>query len=155
MCDIEFKESNYKFNYRVAVIFSYDNKILFQKIKGDTYYSLIGGSVKLGEIAVEAISREIKEEVGINIGTEKLYLSRICENFFEYNNIKFHELLFVYIADLDESEFITKCDSMKCLDDENTTMIWVNNNDIKALDIRPDVVKEIIEDRNFKHIIIK
>ena len=78
-------ESNFKFNFRVAGIFVNDSKILLQKCEKDNYYSLIGGRVKYGETTIEALIREIQEEIGIKVNNKETKLINVSENFFKYN----------------------------------------------------------------------
>lgn len=83
--DICINNENAKFNFRVAAIFRYNNKVLIQKSEKDDFYGLIGGRVKLGEKTIEALKRKIKEEVDFDIKEENCKLLRVCENFFSYN----------------------------------------------------------------------
>lgn len=46
MEDISLMIGNVRFNYRVAVLFEYNGKFLFQKSEKNSYWSLIGGRVK-------------------------------------------------------------------------------------------------------------
>ncbi len=63
-----------------ALIFNNKNEILLVNHKlsekkpedFSDYWSMPGGTVEFGETAIEALKREIKEELGINIFEEKL-----------------------------------------------------------------------------------
>lgn len=57
---------------RVIVI--HENKLLvmFRNKFGTKYATLIGGKIELGETAVQAAEREVKEEASINIANPKL-----------------------------------------------------------------------------------
>ena len=68
--DINFKENDFTFNYRVAAIIRYQDKLLVEKNSEVDYYGLIGGRCKLGEDSITAIKREILEEIN----------DRICKN---------------------------------------------------------------------------
>ena len=65
--DLTLKTKEGYFNHRVAGVIIKNNKILAQKnTKADNYY-LPGGRVMFGESSEEALAREIKEELKINI----------------------------------------------------------------------------------------
>lgn len=132
------KETNIKFNFRVAVMAYNDNKILLQKNSRDPFYSLIGGRVSLGESTLTATKREIKEEVGIEVKTEELKLIEVLENFFTYNSTKYHELLFIYKLN---NIILNGMDNFKTLDSEDSINKWVSINEIDKLDIRPEIIK--------------
>ena len=59
---------------RVSGILKKDDKILFVKHrkKGEEYYLLPGGGVDFGETFEEALKREFKEEVNIEISVDKM-----------------------------------------------------------------------------------
>lgn len=94
--DISFEINDSKFNYRVAIIFEHNNRLLIQKSEKDSFYSLMGGKVKIGESSIDALKREIKEELNYNLKDEQCNLIRIYENFFKYKNKKYHELLYIF-----------------------------------------------------------
>ena len=65
--DLTLKTEEGYFNYRVAAVIVNDGKILAQRnIKPNEYY-LPGGRVTFGETSEEALLREIKEELKIDI----------------------------------------------------------------------------------------
>lgn len=64
--DITFKTDEGKFNYRVAGIIIYNYKLLIMRDGKNSHYYLPGGRVKMNENSKEAITREIKEELGIH-----------------------------------------------------------------------------------------
>ena len=140
-----------KFNYRVALLAVHNNKILFQKDDRDDYYSLIGGRVHLLEDSNQAIIREVKEETGIELNINDIKLVKVVENFFKYDNINFHELLFVYKVDSVE---LYKKDNFKTLDKDNVINKWYNIQNISNMDIRPEFIKNCYNDDILKSVII-
>lgn len=152
--DVFIKLDNFKFNFRVAAIIQYKDKVLIQKSDKDGFYSLIGGKVQQKERTIEALKREVKEEIGFNIDEKRCKLSRICENFFCYNSIEYHELLFIYFIELNEYDDIEKDNDFMCTDKATTKMCWINIIDLKNIDLRPKEAKQIVNDTELKHIII-
>ena len=152
--DIFIKQDNFKFNFRVAAILKYNDKVLIQKSDKDSFYSLIGGKVQQREKTVYAIKREIKEETGFCVDEKRCKLSRICENFFNYNSIEYHELLFIYFIELNEEDNIQKHTNFTCTDKPTTKMCWINIEELKNIDLRPKEAKKILDNSQLKHIII-
>ena len=79
--DVKIKSEQGSFKYRVAGAIVKDNKLLMVDICNNGFYCLPGGHIHLGEDSLEAIKREVNEEVGITCKTVKLVA--LCENFFE------------------------------------------------------------------------
>lgn len=94
----------------VAAIIVYENKILcMQRPKGKyeyvSYkYEFPGGKVELGESKVEALKRELKEEMDINITVRE-------EDFFmtvEHTYPDFEIIMHSYICRVDNKNFVRK-----------------------------------------------
>ena len=145
------EEAKFKFNFRVAVIANKDNKILLQKCDKDPYYYLIGGRVSLGESTLTAVKREVEEETGIVVKNSELNLINIVENFFVYNEVKFHELLFIY--KLNNKELLEK-DDFKTLDKENSYNVWIDIDKLNELDVRPEIIKDTYNSTDIINTII-
>ena len=145
------EDAKFKFNFRVAVIANKDNKILLQKCDKDPYYYLIGGRVSLGESTLTAVKREVEEETGIAVKNGELNLINIVENFFVYNGVKFHELLFIY--KLNNKELLEK-DDFNTLDKENSYNVWIDIDKLNELDVRPEIIKDTYNSTDIINTII-
>lgn len=62
--DIKILGNDLKFKYRVSAIFIRDNKLLVNKYDENSY-CLPGGYVEIGETSMEAMLRELKEELNL------------------------------------------------------------------------------------------
>ena len=75
-----------------------DNKILvskgYDKIKEETFYRSIGGGIEFLENSKDALKREFKEELNIDINVEEFL--GLSENIFTYNGKNAHELILFY-----------------------------------------------------------
>ena len=153
--DISFvnQEFGVKFNFRVAGIFTCNDKILLQKSDKDEYYSLIGGRVNYFEDTKDALIRECEEEIGIKLDKNDLKLIDVVENFFIYNETKFHELLYIYKIE-NNTELLNK-DNFKTLDKDECINKWFSKDDIKNMNIMPKIVKEIFNNDQILHHIIR
>lgn len=101
--DLTLKTEQGYFNHRVAAVIINDNKILTQKNPKDGTNYLVGGRVQFGESTEEALIREVKEELNINIITYRpLWVN---ENFFSDNTTDFHEIGMYYLVDISDTVF--------------------------------------------------
>lgn len=146
------EEVSVKFNFRVAVMAYNDNKILLQRNSKDPFYSLIGGRVQLGESSLTAVKREVLEEVGIEVKDSEVKLINVVENFFTYNNTKYHELLYIYRL---ENEEINAMDNFKTLDKDDSFNEWFSIEEIENLDIRPQIIKTCYNKETLENTIIE
>ncbi|HEY8018549.1 MAG TPA: NUDIX domain-containing protein [Actinomycetota bacterium] len=64
---------------------------------GSPFYRPLGGGIEFQERAADAARREIREELGVELG--ELRLLGVVENVFEYDGKRGHEICFVYDAD--------------------------------------------------------
>ena len=151
--DLTFKISdNEKFNVRSAAVIRYKDNYLISKREDKDYYSIPGGRINFGEDSKSAILRELKEELDWDTPDAKLV--RIIENFFTFKDgVFFHEYLFIYLIDVSEEYF--KRGNFINLENPLMHMEWYKKDDYKKLDIRPNMIKDIINDDSFKHIILR
>ena len=108
-----------------------DNKLLvsegFDKVKNQTFYRCLGGGIEFLEKSTNALKREFKEEINIDI-VIKDFLG-ISENIFTYEGKNAHELVFYYninILDEDYKEEYVVTD-----DNGQSKAVWIDINEFK------------------------
>ena len=74
------------------------------------FHRLVGGSVELGELAVDAVVREIGEELGTRLCEPRLL--GVLENLFVYEGEPGHEIVFVYAGELADPKLIIGIDNI-------------------------------------------
>lgn len=86
-------------------IFRNNDKILVfegnDPIKGETFYRPLGGGIEFGERSQDAVRRELKEELNVDISNLK-FLGTL-ENIFNFNGGSYHEVVLVYDGTLTEA----------------------------------------------------
>lgn len=102
-----------------------DNKILvsegYDKIKNQTFYRSIGGGIKFLENSKDALKREFKEELNIDINVGRFL--GISENIFTYNGKNAHELILFYNVNIKDSDYKEK---YHIIDDNcETDAMWI------------------------------
>lgn len=113
-----------------------ENKILvskgYDKIKNETFYRSIGGGIEFLENSKDALKREFKEELSIDIKVEKFL--GISENIFVYNGKNAHELILFYNVDIKDSEYKEK---YHIIDDNcETDAMWINIDKFKNKELK-------------------
>jgi ADP-ribose pyrophosphatase YjhB (NUDIX family) len=79
-----------------AIVYDKEGKVALLHATKKSYHKLPGGGVEQGESIMEALHREVMEEIGCKI--EHIRELGIVEEF--RNKFKLHQLSYVYIADL-------------------------------------------------------
>ncbi|NMD37746.1 MAG: NUDIX domain-containing protein [Christensenellaceae bacterium] len=153
MNDICFEFNNKCFIYRVGAIIIRNNKLLMATNPNVTFYYTVGGRVLFGESSQEALLREVREEIGIELEIDRLAF--INESYYRiYENKKMaHEIALYYIMkDNDTLDDI----AMNYKDGTyNNTLKWFNIKDLNKQYIYPEFLKyELLNLSNgIKHII--
>ena len=80
---------------RILVFKGYD------KAKDETFYRPLGGGIEFGESSEDAVRRELKEEINVEVGSLK-YLGAL-ENIFTFNGNSYHEIAMIYDGALIDS----------------------------------------------------
>ena len=131
-----------KLNVRVAALIKKGTKVLLEKGNGSPYYVLPGGRVKFGERAEDAVVREMKEELGVNVSVIRcLY---VHQNFFTLkpDGIPFHEIAFYFLVDAPDSLLERNC--FRTLDGKST-FSWVEVEQLKNMRFYPECLKRDID----------
>jgi 8-oxo-dGTP pyrophosphatase MutT (NUDIX family) len=137
VADISFKTGPYTFNYRVAALVEDGERYLLTTTPEIDFWFLPGGRVKGGESALEAMSRELQEELGIT--DQNIQLRWIVENFFTLGGEQFHEIGFYFAVSLGpNTDFIGQESFTR---DSAWEFRWFDQATIQALDVRPQFLK--------------
>lgn len=112
-----------KNNGRILVSPGYD------KVKNQEFYRLLGGGIDFGESSLDALYREMKEELDAHLSDCKLLAA--IENIFTFNGQPGHELCFVYEAEFGDKS-LYEFEEFKILDsDDEGKVIWLDINEAK------------------------
>ncbi len=149
MQDVSVMIDNYKFNFRVCALIENNGRYLLEKSNNVDFLNMPGGRVHVGESTLDAIKREIKEEIGITV--DNCRLIKVAEQFFNFDNKNYHELNFVYYVHLDDNNPLTKKKCIKNLDNKNETMNWYKKDELHNYKILPEFIYDIKADEYISH----
>lgn len=107
------------------------NKLLvsrgYDKLKGQEFYRCLGGGIEFLEKSEDALRREFKEELNIEVTVGKFL--GISENIFNYKGKNAHELVLFYEAYIDDKDYKEKYNVID--DDLETEAMWIDINRFK------------------------
>ncbi|SDM30146.1 NUDIX hydrolase [Sediminibacillus halophilus] len=153
--DATFQVEHAVFNYRAAAVLIKKDHVLLHRQVNESHWALPGGRVEVLEDSQTTVQRELKEELGWDIGVRNLLW--VTENFFKYNEQDFHEIGMYY--------HVTPPDSIKVEIDtfygeEGNRLIyqWVPLEELKNVNLVPGFLKNSllkIPLATIEHIVIK
>lgn len=153
--DVKIKVEEGNFKMRVAGLIIKDDKLLTVNICDNGFYCLPGGHIHLGESSLDAIKREMVEEVELSCKDAKLLA--LVENFFVGKGKKFHEVCYFYLYQPNED--VKSEDYTRIENDEgelkNLEFKWIKLDELDKFDFRPNVLVDKLMNRDFEfeHII--
>ena len=108
-----------------------DNKLLvsegFDNVKKQIFYRCLGGGIEFLEKSTDALKREFKEEINIDIVIKNLL--GISENIFTYEGKNAHELVFYYNINILGKDY--KEEYVVTDDNGQTKAVWIDINEFK------------------------
>ena len=147
--DLSVVLNNQKLNIRACAIIIHDNKLLVHNNVNESHVALVGGRVKIGESSEQTIRREIMEEMGKKIEIIE-YVSTI-ENFFEADDMPYHEIMFVYRVDFKNEEDKKIIETIHNVEGEDELRYdWIDLDKINEYPLKPDILKDLL--RNNKYL---
>ena len=154
MSDLSIIIDGIKFNVRVGLLIKRRSDILIECNSDYDFVVLPGGRVKTLESSEDALIREINEGMKIDLTNYNLEFIGIDENFFELDNIKYHELYFIYKIEIDENNDDFK-DGMINYDSKTNYYKWINIADLETINLLPKSLIRVICSNSISHFIQK
>ena len=87
----------------LCVLLNKDRILVFEgcdKVKDEKFYRPLGGGIEFGETAADAVRRELKEE--INVEVREVHFLSALENIFTFNGDSYHEIVMIHDGVLKE-----------------------------------------------------
>ena len=146
--DITLDVENYKLNIRAAGFIIHNNKVLLHRNINSDHYALLGGRVEIGERSDNTVKREILEETGKEVEITG-YIATI-ENFFEMQERKYHEILFVHKAELKNENDKLLEETIKNIEGKDYLQYeWIDLDKIENYPVRPEIIKKMLKEGKF------
>lgn len=153
MSDVAVFVDGIKFNFRVSALIENKGRYLLEKSIKTDFLNMPGGRVHAGESTLDAIKRELKEELKLENVEPKLI--KISEQFFVFDNTKYHELNFVYYVKLKNNNPLAQSDNIQNYDNQTQTMVWIKRKDLNKYKILPEFIYNIKKSKKISHLVNK
>jgi len=99
-----------------AIIFRGDSVLLAQRGREPSYgkWSIPGGLVELGESLQDAVRREVREEVGLDVRVEDLVAALDRVIFDDTGKIEYHYVLLDFVCECEDGAPLPSSDVLDC-----------------------------------------
>jgi len=111
-----------------------DRRILVCQTIGKDYFFLPGGHIEFGESMQDGLRRELVEELDARV-IASAYIGCV-ENIFEQNEVKKHEISFVFHIDIDLRDVSSK--------EEHISFYWLTFEEFIDANVMPPAMKDAI-----------
>lgn len=152
--DLSLMVGNVKFNYRAGLLITKNNKVLVECNPDYDFVTIPGGRVKTKESSIDALIRELEEEMHITISKEEVKFKSVIENFFELDNKDYHELFFLYKLNVEDKDDRFMEDMIN-YDSEKSYYKWVDRDKLDEVNLLPKPIRNISTNDEFESIIVK
>ena len=152
--DLSLMVGNVKFNYRAGLLITKNNKVLVECNPDYDFVTIQGGRVKTKESSIDALIRELEEEMHITISKEEVRFKSVIENFFELDNKDYHELFFLYKLNVEDKDDRFMEDMIN-YDSEKSYYKWVDKDKLDEVNLLPKPIRNISTNDEFESIIVK
>lgn len=140
---------------RAAAVLALDGAVLLHRLAGDGFWALPGGKVEPGESAAEALVREFREELAVEITVGRL--ACVAENFFVHRGAAEHEVgLYFMAAPAPGSRLACEPGPYAGVEpDRRLEFAWFTPQALALLDLRPAFLRDLLRDPDpaFRHIV--
>lgn len=117
----------------VKIVFKCGNRVLYQK--SGNIRDIPGGHIEFGETILDALKRELKEELGYELKTEPELL-HVWSYVSKSKNS--HGVYLVYVLDLKKEI------KFSSLEDSSLEFIWLDRSEIKIQNFLPEMEKFLL-----------
>ncbi len=151
--EVKFKTDTYKYYNRAVGIIKQNDKYLIMCVDDAPYYHLPGGHIDISENSLDAVKREIKEELDYDVVDAKLFC--IQENFYEKDGFAHHGVEYYYLIEIEKS--IDPVDRVVIENDrgikKHLAIRWVTVEELAAVKLQPRTIKHLILNGSLDNLI--
>lgn len=128
--DLTFTTDAGRFNFRVGAVIIKDGKVLMIQNQNAPYFYSVGGRVQFDESCEEAVKREVREELGIDLEIDRPLFFH--QHFFDeqITHEHYHEISVFYLMKNSDALNHIECHSVSGTGSRESA-VWI---DLSALD---------------------
>ena len=128
------------FMYRVGGIAVHDGHLLVERNVRHGFCFVPGGRVEYGENAVEALAREIREELSEEVEVGRLIL--VADDLYELDDDRFQEIALYFLIGFPRGSKILDGDGVFRGSEPGTTFQWIPLDDVEKANLLPAFLRE-------------
>ncbi len=136
MTDISFDLDGFTVHLRAGAIVTRGDDVVVCRLRTENWWYLPGGRIKTNESSVDALARELREEIGEFFRIVRPIV--LAENFFTLHAVSFHEICIFYAVEWLDGNQLSESDS------RDEVVVWVPKTSLPALDLRPTFIKQFV-----------
>ena len=117
----------------------------YDPLKHQTFYRPLGGGVEFGERVIDALHREMREELGAEI--KDVRFLQVMENLFVFNGARGHEIVWMHDAALVDPAFYTRDEIIINEDGTRGRALWkpLSEFGVSRAILYPDGLLELLQ----------
>ncbi|MDN7245023.1 NUDIX hydrolase [Planococcus shenhongbingii] len=141
--DTTFKLDHQVFNYRVAAVWIENGHVLLHKQTKESHWALPGGRAQMLENSKACVQRELREELDVEVEAERMLW--VTENFFTYDQKKYHELGFYYLVYSKTGEKFYRPEPFFGPEGDHLTYQWIPLEEVCTVNLYPHFLREALQ----------
>lgn len=152
---ISFLTGSVRFQLRAAAVIVREGSVLLHRAEGDAFWALPGGRVEPNEAAVDAVIRELNEELSVEV--KPIRLIWIVENFFHHEGKSHHEVGLYFMAEpVSGCRLISEPGPYEGMEGSHRLEFdWFSSSRLASAEIRPSFLVRLLgeQDFSFQHVV--
>ena len=136
--------SGITFMYRVGGIVVRSDRLLVELGLHARFCFVPGGRVEYGESAVEALGREMREELGEKVEIGRLVI--VADNLFELDGYRFQEVGLYFLVDFAPGSRIPKRENVFEGTEPGTSFQWIPLDELEQANLLPALLRDRVRE---------
>ena len=141
---VMFSNGEITFMYRVGGIAVHEGRLLVEHNVKHGFCFVPGGRVEYGENAVQALSRELDEELGGGVQVGRLVI--VADNLFELDDVRYQEVALYFLLEFDPGHRIIGREGKFEAEEPNLVYQWLPLDELVEAELFPRFLRELVLD---------
>ena len=141
---VMFSNGEITFMYRVGGIAVHDGRLLVEHNVQHGFCFVPGGRVEYGENGVQALSRELDEELGGSVQIGRLVI--VADNLFELDGIRYQEVCMYFLMEFDPGHSILGREGIFEAEEPGLVYQWLPLDNLEEAELFPRFLRDLALD---------